>query len=182
MEAKLVQIMFDTSSLQGNRNLARVRCCCHFVFIWHVFLKLSKWIWKPTKPTRTFPRVLPAWLITLDSTLGCRQGTLYKAPRSSERKLQDDNVWTKSDYWNLLVCPPSVPLATSKPADIRCFFICQVARFSRKGAKFPPPLPFLFLLLACKCSGLGLGPNRENARRECQRESQKECQNRCQAL
>ena len=30
MEAKLVQVMFDTSSLQGNRNLARVWYCCIF--------------------------------------------------------------------------------------------------------------------------------------------------------
>ena len=76
------------------------------------------------KASRTFPRVLPAWIITLDSTLGSRQGTLYKAPRSSERKLQDDNVWTKSDYWNILVCPSSIPLATSKLADIHCFYMC----------------------------------------------------------
>ena len=76
------------------------------------------------KASRTFPRVLPAWIITLDSTLGSRQGTLYKAPRSSDRKLQDDNVWTKSDYWNILVCPSSIPLATSKLADIHCFYMC----------------------------------------------------------
>ncbi|CAK9049972.1 unnamed protein product, partial [Durusdinium trenchii] len=41
-------------------------------------------------------------------------GTLFKAPRNSERKVTDDNIWTKSDYWNLLVCPPSVPLPVSE--------------------------------------------------------------------
>ena len=72
----------------------------------------------------------------------------------------------------------------SQQVSRQIFIVFSFARSLdfHKGAKFPPPLPFLFLLLACECSGLGLGPNRENARRGCQRESQKECQNRCQAL
>ncbi|CAK9111498.1 Uncharacterized protein SCF082_LOCUS51755 [Durusdinium trenchii] len=40
--------------------------------------------------------------------------TLYKAPRNSDLKLADDNVWTKSEYWNSLVNSPSAPLPVSE--------------------------------------------------------------------
>ena len=80
--------------------------------------------------SRTFPKVLPAWLVVLDTTLGCRQGTLYKAPRNAERKLADDNFWAKSDYWNFLVNSPSAPLPVSyllhKLIVIFCFCVGYV--------------------------------------------------------
>lgn len=61
-------------------------------------------------PQRTFPPSLPAWMVVLDSTLGSRLGTLYKAPRNSERPTQDSNVFTKNDFWKLHACKPSTPL------------------------------------------------------------------------
>lgn len=62
---------------------------------------------------RTMPQTMPAWHIVLANTLGSRQGTLYKAPRNAEVKLQDDNVFCKSDYWNLNACRASAPLPLS---------------------------------------------------------------------
>ena len=62
---------------------------------------------------RTMPQTMPAWLIVLANTLGARQGTLYKAPRNAEVKLQDDNVFCKNDYWNLNACKASTPLPLS---------------------------------------------------------------------
>lgn len=121
MEAKLVQILFDT--LGGNFGVA-------------VF-QLSMWKTRNSGPKdfdkliRTFPRALPGWLVTLGSTLGCRQGTLYKAPRNAERKLQDDNVWTKSDYWNLLVCQQSTPLHVGHCAYSSTFFANLFYNFYR---------------------------------------------------
>lgn len=56
---------------------------------------------------------MPAWQIVLGNTLGSRQGTLYKAPRNAEVKLQDDNVFCKSDYWNLNACKASAPMPLS---------------------------------------------------------------------
>ena len=56
-------------------------------------------------------------MIALDSTLGCRQGTLYKAPRGAERKFADDNVFAKSDYWCNLVNVATSPLPVSYLAD-----------------------------------------------------------------
>lgn len=81
---------------------------------------------------RTFPRVLPAWLITLDSTLGCRQGTLYKAPRNADRPLADDNVWTRCEYWNALVCGMSVPLPVSHLAFKSSFAHVEITRAKKK--------------------------------------------------
>lgn len=76
--------------------------------------------------SRTFPKLLPAWLVVLDTTLGSRQDTLYKAPRNAERKLPDDNVWAKSDYWNLLANTPSVPLPVSCLLHIDCHLLLFV--------------------------------------------------------
>ena len=67
----------------------------------------------PTYGPRTFPQILPAYLVVLDSTLGARQGTLYLAPRDSERLTKDANVWTKGDLWNDLACKATAPLPTS---------------------------------------------------------------------
>ena len=61
---------------------------------------------------RTFPSMLPAWMVVLDTTLGARQA-FYKAPRNSDRALADENTFTKNDFWNLLSCKPSQPLAVS---------------------------------------------------------------------
>lgn len=74
---------------------------------------LSHNIFVAANTCRTFPRVLPGWMVALDTTLGAKQGTLYRAPRNAERKQTDDNVWAKCDFWNNLVCAPSVPLCTS---------------------------------------------------------------------
>lgn len=62
---------------------------------------------------RCFPCVLPGWIVALETTLGSKQGTLFKAPRNADKPKDDSNVWTKSDYWNLLANKPTVPLQTS---------------------------------------------------------------------
>ena len=64
-------------------------------------------------PLRTFPAILPGWMVVLSSTLGCRQGTLYRAPRGAEAKLADDNVFCKNRFWTELTCQATVPLALS---------------------------------------------------------------------
>ncbi|CAK9072441.1 Uncharacterized protein SCF082_LOCUS35627 [Durusdinium trenchii] len=43
-------------------------------------------------------------MVVLSSTLGCRQGTLYRAPRGAEAKLADDNVFCKNRFWTELTC------------------------------------------------------------------------------
>ena len=62
---------------------------------------------------RTVPSSLPAWLVVLDCTLGCKQGTLFKAPRNAERPLADVNAFSKCDFWNFLSCKPTVPMPVS---------------------------------------------------------------------
>ncbi|CAK9018364.1 unnamed protein product [Durusdinium trenchii] len=52
-------------------------------------------------------------MVCLDSTLGAKQGTLYRAPRAAELKATDDNAWARSDYWQLMTCKPSPPLSVS---------------------------------------------------------------------
>lgn len=72
---------------------------------------------------RTFPSTLTAWMVVLDTTLGARQ-TFYKAPRNSDRPLADDNVFTKNDFWNLISCKPSQPLALSNLTSVwMCLFV-----------------------------------------------------------
>ena len=73
---------------------------------------------------RTFPSMLPAWMVVLDTTLGARQA-FYKAPRNSDRPLSDENTFTKNDFWNLLSCKPSQPLAVSNLTILYyfCFFV-----------------------------------------------------------
>lgn len=48
-----------------------------------------------------------------ESTLGSKQGTLWKTPRNAERETKDSNTWTKNDFWTVVACKPSTPLATS---------------------------------------------------------------------
>ncbi|CAK9025766.1 unnamed protein product, partial [Durusdinium trenchii] len=61
-----------------------------------------------------FPCALPGWMVVKDSTLGARQGTLYKVPRNSDRDVKDQNLFAKSDYWNLLACRATAPLPISE--------------------------------------------------------------------
>lgn len=53
-------------------------------------------------------------MVVLESTLGAKLGTLFRAPRNSERPLQDENTFTRCDYWNLLACKPAPPLNMSE--------------------------------------------------------------------
>ncbi len=62
---------------------------------------------------RTLPASLPGWMVVCESTLGSKQGTLWKAPRNAERETKDSNVWTKNDFWTIIACKPSAPLAIS---------------------------------------------------------------------
>ena len=62
-------------------------------------------------PGRTFPQSIPAYMVCLENTLGAKQGTLFRAPRGAEKPVADDNVFTRSDYWNLLACKPEAPLS-----------------------------------------------------------------------
>ncbi|CAK9067064.1 Uncharacterized protein SCF082_LOCUS34017, partial [Durusdinium trenchii] len=41
-------------------------------------------------------------------------GTLYKVPRNSDRDVKDQNLFAKSDYWNLLACRATAPLPISE--------------------------------------------------------------------
>lgn len=69
----------------------------------------------------------------LRNTLGCRQGTLYKAPRNSDVKLQDDNVFCKSDFWNLNASKPSRPLALGELA----YTLVKLLIYSNASLRFP---------------------------------------------
>ncbi len=101
-------------------------------FLWHSWLT----------PARTFPMLLPAWLIMLESALGCKQGTLFKAPRGSDLPTADRNVFAKSDYWNLLATRPTSPLQVSNLTKtlylyIWCIsFVLQVPSLGFKYTKF----------------------------------------------
>ena len=57
--------------------------------------------------------MLLAWMVCLDTTLGAKQGTLYKVPRRSERDPQDTNVFAKNDFWTMSSCKMSQPLHPS---------------------------------------------------------------------
>lgn len=66
-------------------------------------------------------------MIVLESTLGCKQGTLWKAPRNAERDVKDSNAFCKNDFWQLVACKPSVPLPPGKqPIHSKCFFSVRV--------------------------------------------------------
>ena len=101
---KMVQITFALEGIHGNRTVS-------YPFF-------------PAKPNcqtlvvsitcgRTFPQSIPAYMVCLESTLGAKLGTLFRAPRNSDRPAQDENAFTRSDYWNLLACKPQPPLNVS---------------------------------------------------------------------
>jgi hypothetical protein len=64
------------------------------------------------------PQSLSAWMVVLDKTLGSRQGTLFKAPRGSERDLKDSNTFCRNDFWALVACKPSQPLQPGMVAKL----------------------------------------------------------------
>ena len=133
MELKTAQVMFDLTTQHGNRTV----CCLCIVSNWLFDLSwssLNKIETHPGKvykastclhtrlPWRSMPQLLQAWMVVLDTTLGSKLGTLYKAPRNSERDLKDTNAWTKNTFWNIGVCKPSVPLAPSHWPALYCFY------------------------------------------------------------
>ncbi|CAK8995952.1 unnamed protein product [Durusdinium trenchii] len=59
---------------------------------------------------RSLPASLPGWMIVLDTTLGAKQGTLYKVPRSSDRPAADTNTFAKNDWWSLHRCGATLPV------------------------------------------------------------------------
>ena len=102
---KTVQVTFSIDQLHGNRRFSTISRF-HMVSL---FLPLL----------RTFPQSIPAFMVCMDSTLGAKQGTLFRAPRNSDRPAAHDNVWTRSDYWNLLANKPSTPMNISySPANM----------------------------------------------------------------
>lgn len=83
-------------------------------FYLYLFLSILETKWTANiQPLRQFPCALPGWMVVKDSTLGARQGTLYKVPRNSDRDVKDQNLFAKSDYWNLLACRATAPLPIS---------------------------------------------------------------------
>lgn len=82
-------------------------------------------------PCRSMPQLLPAWMVVLETTLGCRQGTLYKAPRNADKELKDSNTFVRNMFWTTGVNKPSVPLAPSPqsafiPRDTYLFAVLTV--------------------------------------------------------
>ena len=74
-------------------------------------------------PWRTFPQSIPAYMVCLENTLGAKQGTLFRAPRGSDRPVQDDNAFARCDYWNLLANKPQPPLNVGhSPTASGCVF------------------------------------------------------------
>lgn len=78
---------------------------------------------------RVFPSMLPAWMVVLSSTLGCRQGTLFKAPRNADIQLADSNVFCRNDWWMLNCCKSTVPLPTSQLGAILLFLFSDFSPF-----------------------------------------------------
>lgn len=118
MEMKTVAIPFNVDQLHGNRTFG---CSSSMIFEFHnVWLFLVTAIMLSSANMlcqthlRTFPQSLPAWMIVLDSALGCRQGTLWKAPRGSDRPLQDPNNFCRNDFWTYGGCKATMPLQPSK--------------------------------------------------------------------
>lgn len=132
MELKNVYVCFDTSGHHGNRLLDSFSisfsgmCLLNYVFFGWVGVERSFQV--GVNPyLRLFPSMLPAWMVVLGSTLGCRQGTLFKAPRNADMKLADSNVFCKNDFWNLNCCKPTVPLPVSDlPLKRICFMFFNV--------------------------------------------------------
>ena len=119
MEMKLVQILLDLSGQQGNR--PGVGLEDFFAFLWRVVciacFVFKEWL------HRTMPQSLSAWMVVLDKTLGSRQGTLFKAPRGSERELKDANTFCRNDFWALVACKPSQPLQPGMVAKNLCIYL-----------------------------------------------------------
>ena len=67
-------------------------------------------------------------MVVLDKTLGSRQGTLYKAPRGSERDLKDTNAFCRNDFWALVACKPSQPLLPGMVANSPRVRHCRLIR------------------------------------------------------
>ena len=119
MELKNISVCFDCSNLHGNRHLGNFS-----IFFWHLFdisnfhehvaVCFFAFCLLISISLRVFPSMLPAWMVVLASTLGCRQGTLFKAPRNAEVQLADSNVFCRNDWWLLNCCKSTVPLNTSQ--------------------------------------------------------------------
>ena len=92
----------------------------HFIVLVESFVFCSGF--KFDNPGRTFPCNLPAWMVVLETTLGCKQGTLWKAPRNAEREVKDTNTFCRNDFWNFVACKASKPLPPSTSAHLACFF------------------------------------------------------------
>lgn len=131
MELKNVYVCFDVSNQHGNRPLDCLSisfvCKCLLNYVFFVLVGVQKSLQFGVNPyLRVFPSMLPAWMVVLASTLGSRQGTLFKAPRNADVKLADSNVFARNDFWVLNCCKPTVPLPVS---DLHlkeiCFMVFQ---------------------------------------------------------
>ena len=107
MELKNCQIPFDVSKEHGNRTGLVWFLFVKAQAIWKETFFCSFWIW------RNFPAFLPCYMVLLDRTLGSRLGTLYKAPRDSERDVKDSNCFCRNAWWSVMGCERTTPLPTS---------------------------------------------------------------------
>lgn len=114
MELKTVHVALDHSASHGNRTcFVKLLSFNSHTKSRDVFFTKCIVASNSTHPCRSMPSLLPAWVAMLENTLGCRQGTLYKAPRNSDKDLRDDNVFVKNEFWQSGTCRPTVPLSTS---------------------------------------------------------------------
>lgn len=110
MECKSINIPFDLSSAHGNRTTGLLK----HVHTISSFLMENRYIYRARErhfeTSRSLPASLPGWMIVLDTTLGAKQGTLYKVPRSSDRPAADTNTFAKNDWWSLHRCGATLPV------------------------------------------------------------------------
>ena len=106
MELKNVQISFDLTNTHGNRIAPFLVYTINNMFGLFTFFLISLVV-GPSK--RTLPSNLPAWMVVMEHTLGCKQGTLWKAPRNAERDVKDSNAFCRNDFWSYASSKTSKP-------------------------------------------------------------------------
>ncbi|CAE7889335.1 unnamed protein product [Symbiodinium microadriaticum] len=106
MELKSVNVLINTDTVHGNR-----QAYVAYYLVDIAILVCEAVLVAGLDCCRTYPKLMPAWLAVHDTSLGSRQGTLYKAPRSAEKLPDDLNVFAKSALWQDAVTQPGEPLA-----------------------------------------------------------------------
>ncbi|CAK8999487.1 Uncharacterized protein SCF082_LOCUS6070 [Durusdinium trenchii] len=117
---------------------------------------MAAWSLRVLKQNEEYSMVMClAPVLAGDGVLNGLRGTLYRAPRGSDLKLQDDNVFCRNQFWNSMSCAPTAPLPLSEyvTPESGVFFSHEQGRSltdKEDGAQwFSSPATIKSILQAC---------------------------------